>query len=97
MPKDDERLPKITLEISRSIVLASHNRYFQLLFNTLARTTRASRTVFEMPFYFDPGVQTFFERLIEAFENKDSEMAMLLVSRMFESNRENYMRAIVDA
>jgi DNA-binding FadR family transcriptional regulator len=94
MSKDDERLPDITLKISRNIVQASHNRYIQLLFNTLARTTRASRTVFEMPFYFDPEVQSFFERLIEAFENRDSEMAMLLVSRVFESNRENYMRAI---
>ena len=91
---DDEKLSGITLKITRSIVNASHNKYVRLLFNTLARTTRASRIVFEMPFYFDPEAQTFFERLIEAFENRDSEMAALLATRMFESNRENYLRAI---
>lgn len=94
MPKDDKRLPEITLKITRSIVQASHNRYIQLLFNTLARITQVSRTVFEMPFYFDPEAQIFFERLVEAFENRDSEMASLLATRMFESNRDNYLRAI---
>jgi len=94
MVNDDERLSKITLQITRSIVQASHNRYAQLLFNTLAKTTQASRVVFEMPFYFDPEAQTFFERLMEAFENRDSEMAALLATRMFESNRGNYQRAI---
>ena len=91
---DDEKHQAITLKITRSIVHASHNKYAQLLFNTLARTTQASRIVFEMPFYFDPDAQLFFERLIEAFENKDSEMAGLLATRMFESNRESYLRAI---
>lgn len=92
--KNDEKLTEITLKITRSIVHASHNKYIQLLFNTLARTIQVSRIVFEMPFYFDPQAQTFFERLIEAFENKDSDMAALLATRMFESNRENYLRAI---
>ncbi len=93
MQPGDERLPTITLEITRDIVRASHNRYICLLFNTLARTTAVSRTVFEAP-SFNPDIQTFFGRLVEAFEKRDEEMAMLLVKRVFESSEESYVSAI---
>ena len=94
MAKDDEERSSLTFEISRRIVQASHNRYLTLLFNTLARTTRPSRTISELPVHFDPGIQTFFERLVEAFENRDPEMAVLLTARVFESNRGAFLRAM---
>ncbi|MBU3914620.1 FCD domain-containing protein, partial [bacterium] len=94
MSRNDIRLPDLTLKLTRRIVQASHNRYFQLLFNTLSRTSKASRTVFESPVYFDPEIQTFFERLVETFENRDPEMARLLVTRVFESNQQNYLKSM---
>lgn len=94
IPTDGEERSGLTFEISRRIVQASHNQYLTLLFNTLARTTRPSRTISELPVHFDPGIQTFFERLVEAFENKDPEMAVLLTARVFEANREAFLRAM---
>ncbi len=93
LPEDDEGRRSLTFEITRRIFQASHNRYLQLLFNTLARTTRTSRTIFELPVYFEPSVQIFFERLVEAWENRDPEMAGLLTARVFEANREALLKA----
>ncbi len=94
LPRDREERNLLTFEITRRIIQASHNRYLILLFNTLARTTRASRTVFELPVHFDPGIQVFFERLVEAFDNRDPEMAELLTARVFEENRETFVKAM---
>ncbi len=92
--KDDIKLTNLTLKLTQCIVQASHNRYIQLLFNTLSRTSTASRTLFESPVYFDPKIQTFFERLVEAFENRDHEMAKLITTRVFESNQQNYLKSM---
>jgi DNA-binding FadR family transcriptional regulator len=94
LPVGDDRRRDLTFEITRRIFQASHNRYLQLLFNTLARTTRTSRTIFELPVHFDPGIQIFFERLVEAFENRDAEMAGLLTARVFEANLETLLKAM---
>jgi len=95
LPEGDTRR-RLTFEITRRIFQASHNRYLQLLFNTLARTTRTSRTIFELPVHFDPGIQIFFERLVEAFEARDAEMAGLLTARVFEANLETLLKAMGD-
>jgi len=92
LPKDDDGGRNLTFEITRRIFQASHNRYLQLLFNTLARTTRTSRTI--LPVHFDPGIQIFFERLVEAFEARDAEMAGLLTARVFEANLETLLKAM---
>lgn len=92
LPRDDEEVARLTVDISRAIVEASHNRYVPLLFNSLARVTRAFQTVFAMPAHFDPGIQTYFERLTEAFQTKDEEMAVLLTSRVFDAHRETFLR-----
>jgi DNA-binding FadR family transcriptional regulator len=94
LPEDDDGKRSLTFEITRRIFQASQNRYLKLLFNTLARTTRTSRTIFELPIYFEPSVQIFFERLVEAFENKDPEMAGLLTTRVFEANREALLKVM---
>jgi DNA-binding FadR family transcriptional regulator len=94
LPEDDEGKRSLTFEITRRIFQASHNRFIQLLFNTLARTTRTSRTIFELPVYFDPGIQTFFERLVEAFEARDPEMASLLTARVFEAHLGAFLKAM---
>jgi len=94
LPQGDDGRRSLTFEITRRIFQASHNRYLQLLFNTLSRTTRTSRTIFELPAHFDPGIQLFFERLVEAFENRDADMAGLLTARVFEANLETLLKAM---
>ncbi|MFZ5570495.1 MAG: FadR/GntR family transcriptional regulator [Thermodesulfobacteriota bacterium] len=91
---DPERLTGITMEISRRIVQAAHNRFLNLLFNTLARTTRVSRIVFTTPEYFEPDMQHFLERLVEAFAHGDSEMAALLTMRIFKNHKEAFVKAV---
>ena len=94
LPEDDKDRRSLAFEITRRIFQASHNRFLQLLFNTLARTTRTSRTIFELPVYFDPGIQTFFERLVETFENRDPEMAGLLTARVFDAHLDAFLKAV---
>lgn len=93
MEIDDERLSGITTEISRAIVKATHNMYYLLLFNSMARVIRTSRTFFELP-VFMPESQVFFERLVEALEKKDHEMAALLTARSFESSHDDFAKTL---
>jgi DNA-binding FadR family transcriptional regulator len=91
MEIDDERLPGLTTEISRAIVKATHNMYYLLLFNTMARVIRTSRSFFELP-VLTPESQVFLERLLETFEKNDGEMATLLTARLFESAHDDFAR-----
>jgi DNA-binding FadR family transcriptional regulator len=94
LPENDDGRKTLSFEITRRIFQASHNRFLELLFNTLARTTRTSRTIFELPVHFDPWVQIFFERLVEAFEARDPEMAGLLTARVFDANLDSLLKAM---
>jgi GntR family transcriptional regulator, transcriptional repressor for pyruvate dehydrogenase complex len=86
---NEERSVEITLEISRAIVEASHNTYIHLLFNSVMRLAESFRELFELPAHLDMGVQKYFESLIDAFKQKDAELAMLLTSRIFETYTRN--------
>jgi hypothetical protein len=59
----------------------------------MARVIRTSRTFFELPIFL-PESQVFFERLVEALEKKDPEMASLLTARSFESAHDGFVRAM---
>jgi GntR family transcriptional repressor for pyruvate dehydrogenase complex len=89
----DEKLLDITTEISRAIVKATHNMYYLLLFNTMARVIRTSRSFFELPVFVSES-QVFFERLLETFEKNDHEMATLLTARLFESAHDDFARTL---
>jgi DNA-binding GntR family transcriptional regulator len=75
----------VTLEISRALVEAADNVHIHLLFNSVIRLAEGFRSLFELPARVDLRVQDYFERLVETFEARDSEMAKLLTRRVFES------------
>lgn len=88
--KDNEREQvNLTLEISRTIADASHNVYIHLLLNSVLRLAEGFRKLFELPAYVDLGIQSYYERIIEAFEQRDSEMAMVLTTRIFDIYEKN--------
>ncbi|MGD0277111.1 MAG: GntR family transcriptional regulator [Syntrophales bacterium] len=92
--QDPERRANITLEMSDVIVKASRNKYIQLLFNSLLRTTKAFEHIFGLPIPDDKIVQMYLERVVEALERKDQEMAALLTLRGFEENKTYLIRTI---
>ncbi len=81
----------ITLEISQLVVKATRNTYIRLLFNTLNRTTSAFAQIFEIPVPEDINLQSYLERVVEALEHRDHEMAALIVQRGFAENMEILM------
>jgi DNA-binding FadR family transcriptional regulator len=82
---DKERLAEVTQEIVAFIVDATHNSFYRLLYNTMMRIPILSVGFTNIMLYLTPDIQTYFERMAEAFERKDHEMAGLLTIRMFES------------
>lgn len=84
---DMTRRTAVTLRISELVVKASRNTYIRLLFNTLNRTTSAFAQIFEIPLPEDINLQTYLERLMEALEHRDHEMAALIIKRGFSDNK----------
>lgn len=78
---DGQELAAINIEIMRTIVKATHNRYIQLVFNTLMRITRGFEMVLEAPAFIYEEYQAYLVSLVEAFEERDSEIATLLTTR----------------
>lgn len=79
--EDSQELAAINMEIMHTIVKATHNRYIQLVFNTLMRITRGFEMVLEAPAFIYEEYQAYLESLVEAFEERDSEIAALLTTR----------------
>jgi GntR family transcriptional regulator, transcriptional repressor for pyruvate dehydrogenase complex len=79
----------ITVLVNRLIAKACRNMYIQLLFNSLIYTA-TFETMLGTPVPAERDGQLYTEKLIEAFENKDPEMAALLTERVIRKNK-NYL------
>ncbi len=73
----------------RLIVLATHNGVYELVFNTLERIFLQLRAMIDIPVMGQEQGFVFLSRLVEAFEQKDGEMADLLVVRYMERMQHN--------
>jgi GntR family transcriptional repressor for pyruvate dehydrogenase complex len=87
----------ITLEISQLVVKATRNTYIRLLFNTLNRTTSAFAQIFEIPVPDDINLQSYLERVVEALEHRDHEMAALIVQRGFVEHKDVFIAILEKA
>jgi len=86
---DPQKRFAITVLINRLGAKACRNMYIQLLFNSLIFTT-TFETMHGIPVPDDKHEQLYAEKMIDAFENKDSEMAGLLAERVIRKNK-NYL------
>lgn len=78
----------VSREIVTLIVDATHNSFYRLLYNTMLKIPVLTTGFFSVVTSPSPKVQTFFERLVEAFQAGDVEMAELLTIRVFEAYEE---------
>jgi len=74
-------LETVTTELYRVVADASDNHIFALMFNTMGRILFKLRREFDVPILGLEQAQDLLERIVEAIEQKDPDMAALLAMR----------------
>jgi GntR family transcriptional regulator, transcriptional repressor for pyruvate dehydrogenase complex len=79
---DPERVSQLDGEFCRVVAKATHNRVYQLVFNSLGRALERTRR--QLPLFLMNPVQQHrgLERLVESIVDKDAEMAALYLDRL---------------
>jgi GntR family transcriptional regulator, transcriptional repressor for pyruvate dehydrogenase complex len=90
-PDDAARIEEIILRIFRLITQATHNRVYELIFNTMGRISVRLGALIDIPLMGFEQTQAILERIMDAFDHKDEEMADLLVSRYLNSLKETLL------
>lgn len=88
---DASRVEEINLRIFRLISQATHNRVYELIFNTMGRISVRLGAMIDVPLMGFEQTQTILERIMDSFDHKDEEMADLLVSRYLNSLKETLL------
>lgn len=79
----------VSQRLFRLIVKAAHNGVYELVFNTLERIFLQLRAMIDIPMMGREQGVVLLARLVEAFEQKDGEMASLLLTRYMERMQDN--------
>lgn len=74
-------LEEANLRIFQLIAQATHNKVYELVFNTMGRVFIKLRALVDIPLMGVEQTEQILERVIEALEQRDEEMADLLVTR----------------
>jgi DNA-binding FadR family transcriptional regulator len=83
--ENPERLVELAGSLFHEIAYAGHNVICQLMFNTVEQASLKLRTIIDYPVLgFEQG-QDIFERLLDAFERKDGDLAELIGIRYVEA------------
>lgn len=77
----------LNAQIFKAIVRATHNQIHELLFNTMGRVHLRLRAQFDVPLLGLEQTQQALERIVEAIQQGDPDMAELLTVRHVESIR----------
>jgi GntR family transcriptional regulator, transcriptional repressor for pyruvate dehydrogenase complex len=83
---DSERLATVNHRLFHVIAQATHNRIYELVFNTMGRITIRLGALIDIPLLGFEQTQRQLEQIVDAFEHQDAELADLLVAR--------YIRAV---
>jgi GntR family transcriptional regulator, transcriptional repressor for pyruvate dehydrogenase complex len=82
---DAEQLEQLTHRMFQVIAQATRNRVYELAFNTMGKVFFRLRALVDIPLMGHEQADLLLQRIMEAFEHRDSAMADLLVSRYLES------------
>jgi len=74
-------LQEANLRVFQLIAQAAHNKVYELVFNTMGRVFIKLRALVDIPLMGVEQTEQILERVIEALEHRDEEMADLLVTR----------------
>ena len=83
--EDVDRQVEIAREIFRLVASSTHNQVYQLMFNTLERVSNELQPLVDMQAQSFDERQRTYERILDAFEQKDAVAAELAVVRYVEA------------
>jgi GntR family transcriptional regulator, transcriptional repressor for pyruvate dehydrogenase complex len=83
------RLEVLNRRLFRLIAKATHNRIYELVFNTMGQIFLKLRLLIDLSLMNYEEAEKRFERILDAFEQQDGDLAELLVARYLESIRQN--------
>lgn len=92
--EDLEERSALSMQISELFVKASRNMYIQLIFNSLIRANVSFEQIFGMPLSDSDNVQIYMERILDAVERRDHELASLIADRAFKDNHDYMMNTM---
>ena len=90
-----QHMEEINQQLFRLFARATHNKIYELVFNTVGHIFFKLRSMIDLPLMGHESAQRLTDRLLEAFEERDAEMADLLVLRFMESIQENVEENLV--
>jgi GntR family transcriptional regulator, transcriptional repressor for pyruvate dehydrogenase complex len=80
-----ERREELSLRLFQCVAEATQNRIFVIIFNTLGHLFIKLRNLVDIPLMGFQETESLLARIVETFENKDQDMADLLVTRYLET------------
>ncbi|MCX8065131.1 MAG: GntR family transcriptional regulator [Candidatus Hydrogenedentes bacterium] len=87
MLEDPDELQKVNYQFFRVFVLSTKNQIYELLYNTMWQAFLKLNELVDIPFLGKQEVEKLIEKILEAFEERDGELAELIVSRHLERIR----------
>lgn len=82
---DEAALTAITLRLFNEFARATHNQICQFLFNTVDEVSMRLRSIIDLPVLGFDQAQDIYERIVDAFDRKDSVLAELVAVRYQEA------------
>ncbi len=87
--ENPEELQKINYQFFRTFVLATRNQIYELLYNTMWQAFLKLNELIDIPFLGKQEIDKLIEKILEAFEERDGELAELIVSKHLERIRKH--------
>lgn len=91
MPLGEEKVTGLCLQFMLAFIKGSHNKYISLMFNTAIRIDGKFEPFFAVIAAFFHQSLDYVEKIIEAVESKDPEMARLHVTRVIDHHLKTFI------
>lgn len=87
LSSNPEELQKINYQFFKMFVIATKNQIYELLYNTMWEAFLKLNELIDIPFLGKQEIENLIEKILDAFEERDGELAELIVSRHLEKVR----------
>lgn len=91
---NSEELQKLNYQFFRVFVLATRNQIYELLYNTMWQAFLKLNELIDIPLLGKQEIDKLIEKILEAFEERDGQLAELIVSRHLEKIRKHIEEGI---
>ncbi len=91
---NSEELQKLNYQFFRVFVLATRNQVYELLYNTMWQAFLKLNELIDIPLLGKQEIDKLIEKILDAFEERDGQLAELIVSRHLEKIRKHIEEGI---